>query len=557
MTPSADPYPAAGPPAPLLIHRLLDRPLAWATRQRIHYREHVILTYPEFHERVQRLGNALRGLGIGPGDRVGVLDWDSHRYLECFFAVPMLGAVLHTINIRLSADQILFTLRHAGDRILLVHPDFLPLLERLAPQLPEVEHYVLLSDDGQRAATSLPLVDDYEPLLAAASPTSEFAEFEETRIATLFYTTGTTGEPKGVFFSHRQIVLHTLSAGLALAAVPQPVSLSTEDVYLPLTPMFHVHAWGVPYIATLLGLTQVYPGRYEPHHLLQLIDRHRVTFSHCVPTILQMLLHHPASAEVDLSHLKIIIGGSALPPGLVIEARKRGLRVMGGYGMSETCPIISVSHLKTETSPTEEIDPAAYATQVARAGFPVPLVQTAIWTSDDQLAPPVPGQSGELVLRGPWLTPGYYRDEERSQSLWRGGWLHTGDVAHHDAEGYLNITDRLKDVIKIGGEWISSLELENALSQHPAVKEVAVVGLPDAKWDERPHAEVVLRENPPKTVTARELLHFLHDFIDRGVIHKRAILTEIYFVPSVPKTSVGKVDKRAVRELLKTLPKSH
>ena len=544
-------YPAPGRPSELLIHRLLDRPIAWAPGQKIHYRDLHEFTYLEFHERVQRLAHVLTGLGVKHGDRVGVMDWDSHRYLECFLTIPMLGAVLHTINIRLAPEQTLYTVQHAGDEVLLVHPDFLPLLEQIAPHLPRLRAVIVLPDDGHISASPLPFVGEYEALLAAAPARFDFPEFDETTIATLFYTTGTTGDPKGVFFSHRQIMLHTLAAGLALAAVGDPVSLRARDVYMPLTPMFHVHAWGVPYIATLLGLKQIYPGRYEPTQLIRWIGQHQVTFSHCVPTILQMLLNHPTSASMDWSHFRVIIGGSALPKGLAHQAMQRGIRVMSGYGMSETCPIVAVAQLRPEDAAAPE---ERQLEVITRAGFPVPLVQMTVRNADDQPLPIGSPQPGELTLRAPWLTPGYLKDVPGSNDLWRTGWLHTGDLACIDDEGYIHITDRLKDVIKIGGEWISSLELENALSQHPAVKEVAVVGRPDAKWDERPHAEVVLRENHRGSVSAKDLSHFLRGFIDRGVIHKRAVLTEISLVDAIPKTSVGKVDKRSMRSRIKSLP---
>lgn len=541
-------YPAAGKPADLLIHRLLDRPLTWAPRQTIHYREQRVMTYLELHERIQRLGGVLSGLGVRRGDRVGVMDWDSHRYLECFFAIPMLGAVLHTINIRLSPEQTLYTLQHAEDEVVLVHPDFLPLLEKLAPHLPRLRAVIVLPDDGKLPSSALPVVGEYEALLAEAPPRYAFPEFPEETVATLFYTTGTTGDPKGVFFSHRQIVLHTLGAGLALASMDDPLCLRAADVYMPLTPMFHVHAWGVPYIATLLGLKQIYPGRYEPQLLLKLIQQHRVSISHCVPTILQMLLHHPASADVDWTAFKVIIGGAALPKGLAKQSVQRGLRIVGGYGMSETCPIVAIAHLKPEDLEAAE---ERRMDVITRSGFPVPLVQATVFDTEDKPLPPGAANTGELVLRAPWLTAGYFKDPARSEDLWRGGWLHTGDLAYIDDEGYVRITDRLKDVIKIGGEWISSLELENALSQHPAVKEVAVVGRPDPKWDERPHAEVVVRDEHRGKVASKELLHFLHGFIDRGTIHKRAILTEIRIVEAIPKTSVGKINKREIRSHLK------
>lgn len=523
---------------------------AWVARpvQPLLIRDLRELTYAEFIDRVEKLAHALTKLGVRPGDRVGVMDWDSHRYLELFFALPMLGAVLHTVNVRLAPEQIAYTVLHAEDTLVLFHPDFLPIVEGLAPKLGCVRKWVSLSDHGQPPETRLPLAGDYEQLVAAAPAGFRFPDLDENTVATLFYTTGTTGDPKGVFFTHRQIVLHTLTVAMNFAAQDGPVTLRSRDVYLPLTPMFHVHAWGIPYIATMLGLKQVYPGRYEPQLLLDLIRRHRASFSHCVPTILLMLLHHPGSGTVDFTGFKLLIGGAPLPKGLAQAAEARGIHIMGGYGMSETCPVVAVSFLKDGH---DAADPAARLDVVTRTGFPFPLVDVGIWGPDDRLLPPGKDNVGELVLRAPWLTSGYHRDPERSAELWHGGWLHTGDIAYRDDEGYIRITDRLKDVIKIGGEWISSLELESALSQHEAVNEVAVIGRPDPKWDERPHADVVLREGFAGQVTERDLGKFLHRFIDDGTIHKRAVLTEIRIVDALPKTSVGKLDKKALRQQLK------
>lgn len=539
----------AKPVQALLIRDLLIRVRSWAPTQTIHYRELRKLNYVEFLERVHRLASTLTRLGVKAGDRVGVLDWDSHRYLELFFAVPMLGAVLHTVNVRLAPEQVLYTLGHAEDSVVLVHPDFLPLAEGLAPRLSRVRTWVTLSDNESPPATSLPSVGDYEALLATGDPTFAFPDLDENTVATLFYTTGTTGEPKGVYFTHRQIVLHTLAAGLAFAVHHHPFSVSADDVYLPLTPMFHVHAWGFPYLATMLGLKQVYPGRFEPQRLLGLLAHHRVTFSHGVPTVLQMLLHHPDSASVDWGILKLAIGGAPLPRGLAQEAVDRGIRILGAYGMSETCPIVAASHVKPPGSGPEDrmADPLGVVT---RTGFPIPLAEAGIMNLRGELLPPGREHLGELVLRTPWLTHGYLKQPQESANLWRGGWLHTGDIAYRDDDGYLRITDRLKDVIKIGGEWISTLELENALSQHPAVREVAVVGVPDPKWDERPHADVVLRENLAEEVTPRTLIRFLHQFIDAGTLHQRAILTQIRVVTAIPRTSVGKIDKKAMRAAL-------
>jgi fatty-acyl-CoA synthase len=541
----------ARPVQQLLIRDLLSRARSWASHQTITYRDLREHSYTEFFARIDRAAAMLVRLGVRPGDRVGVMDWDSHRYLELFFAVPMLGAVLHTVNVRLTPEQMGWTIRHAEDSVLLFHSDFQPVAETLAESLPSVQQWVSLSDDGTAPDTLLPLAGDYELLLAEAdadvSEGFDWPDLDENTVATLFYTTGTTGDPKGVYFTHRQIVLHTLATCTGFAAHHQPVGIDAGDVYLPLTPMFHVHAWGIPYLATMLGLKQVYPGRYEPERLASLIRHHSVTFSHCVPTLLQMLLNHPAAEGLDYQGMKLVIGGAPLPKGLAQATQARGIRIMGGYGMSETCPVVAAPHWKpshTHSSSDTQLD------VLCRTGFSFPLVEARIWGNNDCLLPRDSQETGELVLRCPWLTEGYYRDPERSRELWHGGWLHTGDIAYLDAEGYIRITDRLKDVIKVGGEWISSQELESALSQHESVREVAVVAKRDQKWDEHPCALVVLREDCNEGLTPRALGKFLHRFIDDGTIHKRAILTEIRFVDALPRTSVGKVDKKEIRRQL-------
>jgi fatty-acyl-CoA synthase len=459
--------------------------------------------------------------------------------------VPMIGAVLHTINVRLTPEQTRYTIDHAGDRLLFLHEDFVSLTAPLLPRLPRVQKLVLMSDRDPASHLSFHCEGEYEALLRESPATFSFPDLSENTVATLFYTTGTTGEPKGVFFTHRQLVLHTLSVGLVLSATTEPLSLSSEDVYMPLTPMFHVHGWGLPYITSLLGLNQVYPGRYEPERILHLIAHHKVTLTHCVPTIVQTLLHHPASRRVDLSFLKILVGGSALSEGLAQEAMDRGIRIMAAYGMSETCPVVTAAHLKPGM---DSLEPGARRNVLVRAGLPIPLVRAGIVNAEGNSLPPGKENTGELVLQAPWLTAGYFKNEEKSRDLWQGGWLHTGDVAYIDDEGYVRITDRLKDIIKIAGEWISSLELENALSQHEAVKEVAVVARPDPHWGERPYAEVVLRPEKHDLITAKDLAHFLHQFIDQGKIHKRAILTQIHIVDTLPRTSVGKLDKKTIRQ---------
>jgi len=332
---------------PLTIKNMFLAPMVDAPDQEIVYRGEVRHTYREFRERVARLARALMDLGVRPGDTVAVMDWDSHRYLECFYAVPMIGAVLHTVNVRLSPEHIVYTINHAEDDVVLVNTEFLPLLEHIKGRLGTVRSYILLTDDGQAPPATVPFAGEYEALLAAAEPLAEYPELDEHTRATTFYSTGTTGLPKGVSFSHRQIVLHTMSVLATISSQPQG-RLNRDDVYMPLTPMFHVHAWGVPYVATMIGIKQVYPGRYIPEVLLKLLATEGVTYSHCLPTILMMIVTAPAAAQVDLSRWKVIIGGAALPKSIAMASLARGIDVSVGYGLSETCPVLSITCLTTE-----------------------------------------------------------------------------------------------------------------------------------------------------------------------------------------------------------------
>jgi fatty-acyl-CoA synthase len=530
---------------PLLIKSLLRTPLVSAPDQEIVYRDLRRHTYRDLHERICRLANVLTNLGVKAGDTVAVMDWDSHRYLECFFAVPMIGAVLHTINVRLSPEQILYTIDHAEDDVLLVNGEFLPIIEQVRGRIDTVKSYILLNDEPALPATHVTLAGEYETLLAAAAPDYAFPDFDEHTRATTFYTTGTTGMPKGVYFSHRQLVLHTLGVIAALATPAVQGRFHREDVYMPMTPMFHVHAWGLPYVATTMGVKQVYPGRYAPEHLLELVQREKVTFSHCVPTILHMLLKSPASHTVDLSGWKMIIGGASMNKALCVEALQRGIDLFTGYGMSETCPILTIAHLSREVL---ELAPAEQAEIRCKTGLPLPLVDLRL--VDEQMHDVArDGKStGEIVVRSPWLTQGYLKDHKTSDRLWEGGWLHTNDVANIDGLGYVKITDRTKDVIKVAGEWVSSLELEDILAHHPAVADVAVIGQPDEKWGERPLALVVLKPEHKGLVAEKGLQHYVREYADKGVVSKQVVLLRVSFVDAIDKTSVGKINKVALRE---------
>ncbi len=537
-TPSAYAY-------PLLIKHLLHTPLRSCPHQEIVYRDISRYDYATLYKRIGRLANALSSLGLEQGDTVGMMDWDSHRYLECFFAVPMMGAVLHTVNVRLSPEQILYTINHAEDKVLLVNSEFLPLVEKLRPGMKTVKTIVVLTDKGPAPETGFEAAGEYEALLSKSPEGFDFPDFDEDSMATTFYTTGTTGDPKGVYFSHRQLVLHTLSIAASMPLTCQG-ALDPSSVYMPLTPMFHVHAWGMPYLATMLGLKQVYPGRYIPEVLLGLIVKEGVTFSHCVPTILHMLLGSPVVSSLDLSKLTLIIGGSALPRSLCKAAGKLGIRTYTGYGMSETCPVLTLAHIKPHMLDWSEDEQVAVR---CKTGLPIPLVDVQIVDLDGSQVPHDAVSVGEIVVRSPWLTQGYFKERERSEELWAGGYLHTADIGSIDKEGYLQVTDRIKDAIKTGGEWISSLQIENIITMHEAVSEAAVIGIPHDVWGERPCAVVTLKEQYKGKVSEEELKAFFTTFVEKGAISKWGVPDKVMIVESIPKTSVGKQNKRQIRQL--------
>ena len=532
--------------APLSIRHILARGLAQAPAQEIVYADRVRFTYAKLAERVGRLASALAALGVKPGSTVAVMDWDSHRYLESFFAVPMMGAVLHTVNVRISPEQILYTINHAQDDVILVNAEFLPILDAIHDKIRPGVKLVLINDGATAPQSKVSFAAEYEAMLAAASPSFAFPDLPEDTLATTFYTTGTTGLPKGVYYSHRQLVLHTLAAAEAFGSAPH-ATFTAQDVYMPVTPMFHVHAWGLPFVATMLGVKQVYPGRYVPDVLLGLIAREKVTFSHCVPTILQMMLGSPALREGQLKGWKMVIGGSALPLPLARAAVEKGIDLIAGYGMSETCPILTLAHLRPHML---EWDAERKLPVLCRAGRPIPFVQLRIVDANMKDVAHDGVSQGEVVVRSPWLTQGYLNEPEKSEDLWHGGWLHTGDVGVIDADGYLKIVDRIKDVVKTGGEWVSSLDIEDLVLRMAGIAECAVIGVPDDKWGERPVAFVVCKAQAEGQPTEDAIRKHVAEFADRGTISKYAVPDRVYFVDAIPKTSVGKLDKKVIRARL-------
>ena len=525
---------------PLLIKSLLRTPLQNAPETEIVSDGLMRYTYRDFDTRLKTLASGLARHGIGHGDVVAVMDWDTHRYFECFFAVPMLGAVLHTVNIRLAPAQIAYTIDHAEDDVILVHADFLPLMEEVMPLVKRKVRLILLRDDpAQDPECSFDFVTSYDEMMAGPATDFEFPDFDEGTRATTFYTTGTTGEPKAVAYSHRQLVLHTMGLLAGFGPIETSNRLHRGDVYMPITPMFHVHAWGFPYAATLLGIKQVYAGRYTPANLLRLIAEEGATFSHCVPTILQMLLSAPEAADTDLSRLKMLIGGSALPRGLAESALAQGINVYTGYGLSETCPVLTFAVL----DPDDEADVEARL----KTGNPLPLVDLQTVGAGMAELPRDGVSTGEVVVRAPWLNAEYVKNPEATEALWEGDYLHTGDVGHIDASGALMITDRMKDVIKSGGEWVSSLELESLVSAVDGVAEVAAIGVQDDKWGERPVLLIVAREGAEEDAIKGGISAAAQQAVAAGNLSKWAVPDQFRFVAEIAKTSVGKIDKKRLR----------
>ena len=537
-TPSAYSY-------PLLIKQLLHTPLAVAPEQEIVYRDKIRYNYWTLRHRIGQLASGFSALGQarrhGGDDGLGQP------------SVP--GELFRCSNDGRGADDRERSVGARANRlhpqpfranILLVNADFLPVLDQIKGQLESVDRFILI-DDTDSVPTPPGFSDAYEAMLAAGSPDFVFEDFDENTRATTFYTTGTTGLPKGVYFSHRQLVLLALSVAAALGSAGSQGRVHRDDVYMPLTPMFHVHAWSIPFVATLLGLKQVYPGRYAPDLLLELIGREKVTLSHGVPTIVNMILTHPDAEKTDLSGWKVIVGGSALPQSLADAALKRGSN-FAGYGMSETGPIMSVSQVKTPLL----ANPGRALELRTRAGLPLPLVDLRIVDPDMRDVARDGKTTGEIVVRTPWTTQGYLNNPEASEALWAGGYLHTNDIGVIDGDGYLQITDRLKDVIKTGGEWVSSIELEDLILRHPAVGEAAVIGVKDDKWGERPLAIVVLK--PGEEVDVETIRGHVAQFVGAGTISKFAVPERILFVTELEKTSVGKLNKKALRKRYGNMP---
>jgi fatty-acyl-CoA synthase len=493
------------------------------------------VTHSQLADRVDRLARALEKLGIEQGDRVASFAWNNQRHLELYFAAPCIGAVLHTLNIRLFEEQLTYIVNHAEDRAIFVDESLVPALEKLVPTFDGVAHYVVMGEPGCDIG-ALPGAVRYEDLLEQAAPDEPFdyPELDERQAAALCYTSGTTGNPKGVLYSHRSISLHS-SATL----MSDGTALSRADRVLAVVPMFHANAWGLPYGAALAGADLILPDRFlGAEALAKLIAAERPTLMGCVPTIFNDLLRYADEhRDVDLSSLtNAACGGSAVPRRLMKDFQERhDVRIFQAWGMTETSPVATYSRPREGDGEPDD----AYWADRAKQGRPLPWVELRLVGDDGQEMPWDGSSTGEIEVRGPWIAAGYYREEVTDEKF-DSGWLRTGDIAAGDENGYVQITDRSKDVIKSGGEWISSVELENELMSHPDVVEAAVIAKPDERWAERPLCCVVLREDAD--AGAEELVEHLRDRVAKWWLPD-----EFAFVAEIPKTSVGKFDKKVLR----------
>ncbi len=488
-------------------------------------------TYGQVADDADRLAAALTKLGVKPGDRVGTFCWNTAEHLSAYFAIPSMGAVLHTLNIRLFAEQLAYVINHAEDKVVIVDDSLIPVLAKVATELRTVEHFVVIGNGDASALGDVP-VHRWAELLGAETPGFAYPEFDERQAAAMCYTSGTTGNPKGVAYSHRSAFLHSFAA-----TTPNALNLSERDRILTIVPMFHANAWGIPYAAFLCGASLVMPERYlQAEPLVRMVKELRPTFSGAVPTIWADIFRYGEEHELDLSSLRMIIcGGSAVPRSLMENFEKKyGVRIIQAWGMTETSPLGAVAHppAGVDLGSPEEME------WRSKTGRVVGGVELRIVDDSGQALPWDAEAVGEIEVRGPWITGAYYNDD--APEKFDDGWLRTGDVGSVTPDGFIQISDRAKDVIKSGGEWISSVELENHLMAHPDIVEASVIGVPDPRWDERPLACVVRKSG--SAVTPDELATFLGTKVAKWQVPERWS-----YIDELPKTSVGKFDKKVLR----------
>src|SRR5579884_3005903 len=523
---------------PLTLHHAFDRAVRLFSRKEVVTQTDGAphrYTYGDWGKRTIQLANALKSAGVEQGDRIATFAWNTYRHLELYFAIPCIGAVLHTLNIRLFADQLDYIINNAEDKIIFIDGDLVPLLEQLADGLKSVKLYVIMGEAPNATGKLQPSVD-YETFIGDQPQTIEWPKFDENTAAAMCYTSGTTGNPKDVDDSHRSIFLHSMGVGLA-----DGPGMCEQDVVFPVVPMFHANAWGFPHAAVMVGAKLVLPGRYmDPMRVAQLMSDERVTVAAGVPTIWIGLLNLLGRNDFDLSSLRAIYcGGSAVPQALIEGLQKHNINIVQAWGMTETSPLASVSKLR---SYQHELPLEEQFRIRARQGTVIPGVEFRVVDVETGKEVPWDNKSfGELQVRGPWIARAYYADNE-SSAKFAEGWLRTGDVAVVDGDGSIQLVDRTKDLVKSGGEWISSVELESLIMGHPKVLEACVIGVPHPRWSERPVACVVAKPDYEGQITKEEILDYLRPRVARWWLPD-----DVLFIDAIPKTSVGKFDKKVLR----------
>jgi fatty-acyl-CoA synthase len=544
-------FPKIGFEYQLILKHLLEHAAKMRPESEIVYKDLYRGNYVQLYERCQRLSNGLKDLGVERGSKVICFEWNTHRFLEAYFAIPCMGAMVHMGNPLLTPQQMIYLINRVEDDVLMFNKDFIPIIESISDRLKTVKHYIVLADDEKLPETKLNPISEYEELLRSASPEYEYPDLDENTVASLSNTTGTTGDPKICFFTHRQHIMHTLIWSNMLQGFSGERGLDPRrDLTIQLVPMFHAHGWGVPYMATFLGCKQVYPGRFDPKAFLEILKREKSPeqggYMACVATMLNMIISHP-EIEHYKKYLKGLIfegGGMRLNTILAKKAKELGMDICSGWGMTEVYTKVGLQYLKPHMFSWPEDKKIEF---LSGTGMAPAFVEQRVVDKQGNDVPKDGKAVGEIVLRAPWLTLGYYREQEKSEELWQDGWMHTGDMATIDQEESVLITDRSKDVIKSGGEWISSLTLENLINMHPKVQEVAVFGALSDKWGERPVVLLVPKDEYKGDISEEELKKHLTQYVEEGKILKWWIPDRFVFVNEIPRTSVGKFDKKVMR----------
>ncbi|WP_337860943.1 long-chain-fatty-acid--CoA ligase [Ferroplasma sp.] len=519
----------------LTINNLLDSAVRSNGDQKIIYKD-LQLTYKSFYKNAKNFAANLTKIGVKPGDRIAVLDYDTINYMYCYYSIPMIGAVIHMVNIRYPPEILYYTIKNSDDTYIVTNADFMPLLMQYKDMFEFIKGFIVYSENGHKdyGMNNVYFADD---LLK----NEEYTAFspDENDLATLFYTSGTTGIPKGVYYTHKQLVLHSLATAGALS--DEPIALKRTSVMLPLVPMFHVHAWGVPYFSIMKGIKYILPGKYEWDRILETMEKEKVTNSAMVPSILYLLLQAKRGPEIlGKLKLKTVIGGAALNEGLATTAESLGMSVVTGYGMSETGPILTLATYNNDVMKFSEEKKQEYR---RKTGIPISLVNLrVVYNGKDVIRDNK--EIGEITVQAPWLTEGYLKEPEKTKKLWVDGWLHTGDLATMDEYGYIKIVDRESDAVKSGGEFIPSMVLEDLISTVPGVGEVAVTKKNDEKWGERPVAFI------KGTAKKEDIVKKMQEFVDTGRIAKFWLPDDYIFVDEFEKTGTGKINKVVLRKKL-------